>query len=76
MTLISQDYIPALVKLVAKERTGSHLHLLKLLAILVEEDYDPLDELARSKLDVKEVLNRLVESSVGRPELDVNFRLF
>lgn len=70
--LINQDYIPELVILLAKERKPSHGVLLKLLTVLIEMDYDALDELARSKLDAKEVLNKMLESSAGKPELNVD----
>lgn len=74
--MISQEYIPELVILIAKDRKRSHYYFIKLLTILLEEDYDALEELAKAELNVEEILRGLMASSEGVAELRVDVQLF
>lgn len=69
------EYMPACVTLLSRERKRSHYYLMELLLILVEQNYDPFDEMAKSRLDVKEVLNGILRSNADKPELRVNVQL-
>lgn len=73
--MVSQEYIPELVILIAKDRKRSHYYFIKLLTILLEEDYDSLEELSKAELDVEEVLRGLIQSSQGVAELNVDVYL-
>lgn len=62
--------------LIAKDRKRSHYYLIKLLTILLEEDYDALEELLKAELDVEVSIRELIESSTGLSALEVDAHLF
>ncbi|KAJ8916484.1 hypothetical protein NQ315_000126 [Exocentrus adspersus] len=66
--LVFLDYIPALVQLVATERSASHEHVLSLLVSLVEENPTAVAECRNPRYNLKDVLQKYVASIRNREE--------
>lgn len=70
--LVAHDYVPVLIELIAKERKQSHEHVLALLTDLVQGDERAVQQCLNSQFDVRQILNKHLESIAEKPEFDVS----
>lgn len=66
--LIFLDYLPVLISLIAEERKPSHEHVLSLLVSLVEENSSAIAECKNAKYNLKDVLQRYINSIRNKEE--------